>query len=100
VKIESGPKRTNKANSYRSFAENLTPDLLKYSNVARRLGYSHRTQLERLEPRLSLAFVRIRFFLLSRLWLAENVINRSAMLLVNSSRCCHHLVAFITFAVS
>jgi hypothetical protein len=51
VKIESGPKRTNKANSHKSFAENLTADLLKCSNAARRLGYSHRTHLERLEPR-------------------------------------------------
>jgi hypothetical protein len=52
-----------------------------------------------LEPPPSLAFVRIRFFLSNRFWLAENVIDRSAMLLVNSSRCCHYLVAFITFAV-
>jgi hypothetical protein len=99
VKIESGPKRTDKASSHKSFAENLTADLLKCSNVARRLGYSHRTQSERLEPRPSLVFVRICFLLPSRLWLAENVIDRSTMLLVNSSHCCHHLVAFIMLAV-
>jgi hypothetical protein len=98
VKIESG-SRTDKASSHKKFAENLTADLLKCSNAARRLGYSHRTHLERLEPRPGLAFVRIRFLLPSRLWLAENVIDESAMLLVNSSRCCHHLVAFIMLAV-
>jgi hypothetical protein len=51
VKIESGPKKTDKASSHKSFAENLTADLLKCSNAARRLGYSHRTHSERLEPR-------------------------------------------------
>jgi hypothetical protein len=61
VKIESGPKRTNKASSHKSFAENLIADLLKCSNTARRLGYCHRTHSERLEPRPGLAFVRIRF---------------------------------------
>jgi hypothetical protein len=99
VKIESGPKRIDKANSHKSFAENLTPHLLKCSNATRRLGYSHRTHSERLQPRPSLAFVRIHFLLPSRLWLAKNVIDRSAMLSMNSSRCCHHLVAFILFAV-
>jgi hypothetical protein len=49
VKIESGPKRIDKASSYKSFAENLTADLLKCSNAARRLGYSHRTHSERSE---------------------------------------------------
>jgi hypothetical protein len=63
MKIESGPKRTDKASSHRSFAENLARDLLKCSNATRRLGYSHRTHSERLEPRLGLAFVRIRFLL-------------------------------------
>jgi hypothetical protein len=99
VKIESGPKRTNKANSHKSFAENLTADLLKCSNAARRLGYSHRTHLERLGPRPGVAFVRIRFLLPRRLRLAENVIDQSALLLLNSSHCCHHLVAFIMLAV-
>jgi hypothetical protein len=99
VKIEYGPKRTDKASSHKSFAENLTADLLKCSNAARRLGYSHKTHSERLELRPGLAFGRIRFFLPSQLWLAENVIDRSAMLLVNYSRCCHHLVAFIMLAV-
>jgi hypothetical protein len=75
VKIEFGPKRTNKANSHKSFAKNLTADLLKCSNAARRLGYSHKTHLERLEPRPGLAFVRICFLLLSQLWLAENMID-------------------------
>jgi hypothetical protein len=47
VKIEYGPKITDNASSHKSFAENLTADLLKYSNVAKRLGYSHRTHSER-----------------------------------------------------
>jgi hypothetical protein len=35
VKIESGPKRTDKASSHKSVAENLTADLLKCSNATR-----------------------------------------------------------------
>jgi hypothetical protein len=75
VKIESGPKRTDKASSHKFFAENLIADLLKCSNAARRLGYSHRTHSEHLGPRPSVAFVRIRFLLPRRLRLAENVID-------------------------